>query len=127
MKAWDAGEDADDNRCKAGAFFYGRWDRATAAHWEHEVNLERRAPEADAGYYQDGAFDPAATRAAVSRLDVPVLVHAGGLDFGPTPEVAAEAADLFPQGKLIVQPGGGHFPWLDDPSFVADAIAGFLG
>ena len=127
MKAWDAGEDTDDNRRKAGAFFYGRWDGAAAAHWEHDVNLERRAPEAEAGYYQEGAFDPEATRAALARLDVPVLVYAGGVDFGPTPEQAAEAVGLFPQGKLIVQPGAGHLPWLDDPAFFVGAVTGFLG
>jgi pimeloyl-ACP methyl ester carboxylesterase len=127
MTAWSDGDDGDDNRRKAGAFFYGRWDRAAAAHWEHEVNLERRAPDAEAGYYRDGAFDPAATRAALARLDVPVLVYAGGADFGPTPEQAAEAVGLFPQGKLIVQPGAGHMPWVDDPAFFTSAIAGFLG
>jgi pimeloyl-ACP methyl ester carboxylesterase len=126
-QAWDAGADTDENRRKAGAFFYGRWDEAAAAHWEHEVRLERAATAAGPAFYADGAFDPAATRAALARLDVPVLVYAGGVDFGPAPQQAAEAASLFPRGKLIVQPGAGHMPWLDDPAFFAGAITGFLG
>ncbi len=126
-QAWDGGEDTDDNRRKAGAFFYGRWDEDAAAHWEHEVYLERPAATAGAGFYAEGAFDPEATRAALAHLDVPVLVYAGGVDFGPAPEQAAEAARLFPRGKLIVQPGAGHMPWLDDPAFFASAITGFLG
>lgn len=78
------------------------------------------------GYYTDGAFDPPAIRAALGRLDAPVLVYAGGADFGPTPDQAAEATRLFPSGQLIVQPGGGHYPWLDDPSFFADSTEKFL-
>ena len=126
VQAWDGGADTDDNRRKAGAFFYGRWDEAAAAHWEHEVYLERPAATAGTGFYADGAFDPQATRDALARLGVPVLVYAGGLDFGPTPEQAAKAASLFPRGKLIVQPAAGHVPWLDDPAFFAGAISGFL-
>ena len=40
----------------------------------------------------EGAFDPAATREAVGRFAAPVLVYAGELDAGPTPETAAEGA-----------------------------------
>ncbi|NUR02448.1 MAG: hypothetical protein HOY79_39710, partial [Streptomyces sp.] len=35
-------------------------------------------------------------------------------------------ARLFPGGRVVVQPGAGHFPWLDDPEFFTSAVTGFL-
>ncbi|MBO0832001.1 MAG: hypothetical protein J2P29_08535 [Actinobacteria bacterium] len=35
-------------------------------------------------------------------------------------------AALFPNATVTVQPGGGHYPWLDDPAFLATAINSFL-
>jgi pimeloyl-ACP methyl ester carboxylesterase len=55
-----------------------------------------------------------------------VEAPAGGVDVNPTPEAAAQAADLFPAGEVVVQPGGGHFPWLDDAAWFCAAVAGFL-
>jgi pimeloyl-ACP methyl ester carboxylesterase len=51
---------------------------------------------------------------------------AGELDGVPTPERAGELAALFPDGEVVVQPGGGHFPWLDDPDWCVRAVIGFL-
>jgi len=28
--------------------------------------------------------------------------------------------------NLAVQPGGGHYPWLDNPEFFVQTLAGFL-
>lgn len=55
-----------------------------------------------------------------------VLVLAGGLDLSPSERIAAEYASLFPDPKLVVQPGAGHYPWVDDPAWFRSAVAGFL-
>jgi pimeloyl-ACP methyl ester carboxylesterase len=81
---------------------YGRWDAAAAA-----------------AYY--------ATRAALAGLAAPVLLLAGGYDVALPPNRAADYAALFPRTELAVQPGAGHFPWLDDPAWFARTLAGFLG
>jgi pimeloyl-ACP methyl ester carboxylesterase len=106
-------------------FYYGRWDAAAQAH--ATAGLEPRAAMIGARYFSAGAFDPAATRAALARMTAPVLVYAGELDFTPTPQLAARAVGLFPRAELVVQPGGGHMPWLDDPLGLAATIARFLG
>jgi pimeloyl-ACP methyl ester carboxylesterase len=38
----------------------------------------------------------------------------------------AEFAALFGHASLVVQPGAGHFPWLDDPGWFVAAVTGFL-
>jgi pimeloyl-ACP methyl ester carboxylesterase len=38
----------------------------------------------------------------------------------------AEFAGLFPDATLVVQPGAGHFPWLDDPTRFTTTTAAFL-
>jgi pimeloyl-ACP methyl ester carboxylesterase len=53
-------------------------------------------------------------------------VFAGEADIGPTPEFAAGAVRLFPGWSLAVQPGAGHFPWLDDPAWFTAAVGAFL-
>ncbi|MET9803096.1 alpha/beta hydrolase [Streptomyces sp. NPDC006368] len=78
-------------------------------------------------YYADGALgDPDATRAALTAVRAPVLVVAGEYDTGPAPAHAAELAALFPHGRLTVQPGAGHYPWIDDPGAFARTAAAFL-
>ncbi|MBH1938856.1 alpha/beta hydrolase [Streptomyces sp. AV19] len=119
-----AGTPADADFDAATPFFYGRWHAVAQAHAAVEVT-QTNEPAADR-YASPGAFDPAATRAAVARLAAPVLVLAGELDGGPRPHVAAGIAKLFPRAELTVQPGAGHYPWLDDPVRFARAVASFL-
>ncbi|WP_210592937.1 alpha/beta fold hydrolase [Streptomyces sp. GESEQ-35] len=105
-------------------FFYGRWDhvaRAHAAREEDETN-----DEAADLYGADGAYDPPATRAALTRLAAPVLLYAGELDGGPRPALVRRAAGAFPNAEWAVQPGAGHYPWLDDPEFFVRRVAAFL-
>ncbi len=103
---------------------YGRWDAAAQEHRARSADQKNaRAAEA---YYGEAAFDPPATRTALASLKAPVLVLAGAYDGGPTPARAAELAELFPAGVRQVQPGGGHFPWLDDPEWFVRRVAGFL-
>jgi pimeloyl-ACP methyl ester carboxylesterase len=40
--------------------------------------------------------------------------------------VAADIAGLFADAELVVQPGAGHYPWLDDPERFAGAVTGLL-
>jgi proline iminopeptidase len=104
-------------------FFYGRWDAAAQAHdaaGQGETN-----EEAAAAFAAEGAFDPAATRAGLAGLGSPVLVIGGSLDLQRPPTVTAEYAALFPDARLIVQPGAGHFPWLDDPGQFTSAVTEF--
>ncbi|MFE5737402.1 alpha/beta fold hydrolase [Streptomyces celluloflavus] len=105
-------------------FFYGRWDAAAQAHAAADVAQSNA--EAAEVYASPGAFEPAAARAAIAALRAPVLVLAGELDSGPRPRVAAAIAELFPTAEVAVQPGGGHFPWLDDPVGFARTVGSFL-
>jgi pimeloyl-ACP methyl ester carboxylesterase len=38
----------------------------------------------------------------------------------------AEFAGLFPDASLVVQPGAGHYPWVDDPDRFVASMAAFL-
>ncbi|RCH70323.1 alpha/beta hydrolase [Streptomyces sp. SDr-06] len=111
-------------RADYDALFYGRWDAAAQA---HAAEGERQYNEEAATMYGgDGAFEPTATRAALARLEAPVLLLAGELDGGPCPDLAARAAACFADCRLEVQPGAGHFPWLDDPGAFVRTAAAFL-
>jgi pimeloyl-ACP methyl ester carboxylesterase len=56
-----------------------------------------------------------------------VLILAGDLDLQRPPRIVAEFAALFPAAQLVVQPGAGHFPWLDDAGQFVSAVTAFLG
>lgn len=106
------------------AFFYGRWDERAQA---HAARTDAQTNErAEALYAAEGAYDPAATRAALSRLHAPVLLVAGELDGGPRPELVHRAAKCYPRGRVEVQPGAAHYPWLDDEEFFVERVAEFL-
>lgn len=105
-------------------FLYGRWDDAAR---EHHGTSGPDNMEAVRLFGADGAFDPAATRAALGAFTAPVLVLAGELDLNSPPRSATELADLFPDASLVVQRGAGHYPWLDDPDGFVAATAAFLG
>ncbi|MFF6996337.1 alpha/beta fold hydrolase [Streptomyces sp. NPDC008313] len=118
-----SGREADDPLSYA-PFFYGRWDETARAHMAAD---ETQTNDEAAGLYGSaGAYDPPATRAALASLTAPVLVYAGELDGGPSPELAGRVAALLPTARRVVQPGGGHFPWLDDPEWFTRYVAKFL-
>jgi proline iminopeptidase len=102
---------------------YGRWDAAAQAHYAEGEAL--RNDEAAAIFGAEGAFDPPATNAALARLAAPVLVLAGEVDVATPPSVLAELAGLFGNATLVIQPGAGHYPWLDDPAAFTAAITAF--
>lgn len=105
-------------------FTHGRWDAARAAHVAQQAGQQN--PDAAAGYYSAGALAPEATRSALSQLPARVLLVAGEVDVALPPKCAAEYAGLFGRAELAVQPGGGHYPWLDSPEWFVRTLTGFL-
>ncbi len=125
VQAADAGDGSAETRLRFMPFLYGRWDDAARAH--ALVGFSERTKAVQAGFYAPGAFDPPAIRAGLARMTAPVLMYAGQTEIGPTPELAAEAAGLFPGWELAVQPDAGHYPWLDDPAWFTARLLAFLG
>ncbi|MEW2295576.1 alpha/beta hydrolase [Streptomyces sp. NPDC006743] len=123
LEAWLAG--GSEYSAALAPFFYGRWDDAARAH--AEADEEQTNEEAADRYFAEAEFDPAATRAALRELTAPVLVLAGELDGGPRPELARRAAAAFARAEFAVQPGAGHYPWLDDPQWFVRRLTDFLG
>jgi pimeloyl-ACP methyl ester carboxylesterase len=111
-----AGTATDADWAAMSPLSYGRWDEEVRA-WDAWMDQRRHLDLVDefvAGY------DPPTTRAAMAALDTPVVVLAGQVDVGNPPSSMAEIAGLFPRAELVVQPGAGHFPWVDDTeAFVA--------
>lgn len=105
-------------------FLYGRWDERARAHSEADA-WERSHPGTD-GWLAGFAPDVAAVRAALKALDAPVLIVAGELDLMPTPAAADQLAALFAHAEVAVVPGGGHYPWLDDPATFTRTLLTFL-
>ncbi|MFF1447952.1 alpha/beta fold hydrolase [Streptomyces sp. NPDC058274] len=124
LEAIMAGNATGDRMQAIAPFWYGRWDEAAQKHRAAEA--EQRNGEAAAAYGAEGAFDPDATRAALARFASPVLVLAGEADLNSPPGAMAELAGLFPDARLVVQPGAGHFPWLDDADAFVATMAAFL-
>lgn len=105
-------------------FFYGRWDATAQAH--AAAGDQQYNDQAADIFNGDGAYDPPVTRAALTTLAAPVLVLAGELDGGPSPELARHVAEFVPRGEFVVQPGAGHYPWLDDPEWFTARVGGFF-
>lgn len=101
-------------------FLYGRWDEAARAH--HAASQPRNA-EAVARYAAEGAFEPSLTRAALAAHLGQVLLMSGEFDLNSPPSAVDELAGLLPRATHVVQPGAGHYPWLDD----AEGFAGVVG
>jgi proline iminopeptidase len=106
-------------------FYYGRWDEAAQAH--ATVGVAERHQAAREGFFDGAVVDAPATKAALKKLTAPVLLYAGDLDPMVTPAIVREAAPLFNGATVVVQPGAGHFPWVDDPAAFAAAVRSFLG
>ena len=106
-------------------FFWGRWDSVTQAH-QAEGEGQQNAAAAQR-YYEPGAIDGPAVRAALRELEAPVLLVTGEYDVSLPPDSAAALAAVFPRATLATQPGAGHSPWLDDPAWLVSRVVGFLG
>ncbi|MET8010509.1 alpha/beta hydrolase [Streptomyces sp. NPDC005271] len=125
LEAIVQGKATDDSWQAIAPFSYGRWDEAAQAH--QAAGDEQRNDEAAAVFGADGAFDPDATRAALARFASPVLLLAGEADLNSPPPAMAEFSGLFPHAELVIQPGAGHVPWLDDADRFVATTAAFLG
>lgn len=119
-----AGQGSQEDWAAIAPLWYGRWDAATQAH--QAAGAEQTNEEAAGVYGAEGAFDPEATRTALATLAAPVLFVAGEVDLGACPSAVVDYADLPLHATLVVQPGAGHFPWLDDADRFVSTVAGFL-
>ncbi|OEU85838.1 alpha/beta hydrolase [Streptomyces abyssalis] len=124
LEAITEGAATDDSWRAVAPFSYGRWDETARAH--QAAGDERMNMELVAAFGADGAFDPETTRAALARFTAPVFLLAGEVDVSAPPPATAEFAALFPNAELVVQPGAGHYPWLDDAGAFVAATAAFL-
>jgi proline iminopeptidase len=106
-------------------FFWGRWDEEAQ---RHPAARPPANPDAVRYFAAEGAFDPPAARAGLAAYRSPVFVLAGEFDLNSPPESVAEIAALFPAGaaEYAVQPGAGHYPWVDDPERFGKAVGSFL-
>jgi proline iminopeptidase len=117
-----AGRATDERWAAIEPLSYGRWDKAAQAH--QAAGDAHKNHEAAAVFGSEGAFGPDTTRAALAEFGAPVLLLAGEVDLGAPPRAMAEFTGLFPNARLVVQPGAGHYPWLDDADqFVATTTA----
>jgi len=91
-------------------FTYGRWDDDVRA-YNDQMNSARH-PEAAEEFA--AGYDPGTTVPALAGLEVVALVLSGELDLGNPPGLMADVAALL-GAEHVVQPGAGHFPWVDDP------------
>jgi proline iminopeptidase len=105
-------------------FFYRRWDEQAQAH--ALAGMSPRHQAARDGYFAGITLDPPATRAALVALTAPVLLYAGEWDALVTPASVQEAAGVFTDATVVVQPEAAHYPWLDDPAAFTAAVTGFL-
>jgi proline iminopeptidase len=119
-----SGRETEPDWAAMAPFFYGRWDAAAETH--DAAQQEQTNEDAAAAFGAEGAFDPAAARAGAAALGSPVLVVGGGFDLQRPPAVTAEFAALFGKVSLVVEPGVGHFPWLDDPDRFVAVVTEFL-
>jgi proline iminopeptidase len=105
-------------------FWYGRWDERTQAHaasGDRQMSLR-----ANAGYLPGPDYDVDAVRQSLRSMSAEVLVVVGERDALTGVTVAQRFADAIPKVEIAVVPGAGHFPWVDEPTAFAGAVAQFL-
>ena len=72
-------------------------------------------------------LDVPATRAALTRLSVPVLLYGSELDPMVRPSLRGQAAPLLHDATLVIEPAAAHVRWVDEPAAFSAAIGSFLG
>ena len=124
MKAANTFAEAAPYRFAFEPLMYGRWDDAARAHAAADP-AQRSLPVSE-HYYKDYTPDTEELRRRLGALSCPMLLLVGEVDLWPTAKSAADAASLFPEVTLAIQPGSGHYPWLDDPQEFTATVEGFL-
>lgn len=123
LAAIAAGQGTDADWDAIAPLRHGRWDEA-ARRLDAEGPAQTNAEAADIFF---SSLTPDATRAALAAFPAPVLLLAGEYDLNSPPPAVAEYAALFPEATLVVQPGAGHQPWLDDAQAFVTTVDTFLG
>lgn len=119
------GDRSMENIIASRPFYYGRWDEAAREH--AAVGISPRSQAARDGFLRDVKPNVSLIRAGLALLTAPVLLYVGELDPFVTAAAARAAAAEFGDAVVVVQPEAGHYPWIDDPTAFAAALAGFLG
>jgi pimeloyl-ACP methyl ester carboxylesterase len=71
-------------------------------------------------------FERRTLERGLPALKLPVLITHG--DRSPIPVATAEdTAALMPGARLLVHPGRGHWPWLEQPGWVRSVVSDFVG
>ena len=104
--------------------FYRHWTETAQAH--ATLGTAERHLAARQGYFADLTLDPPSTKLALAQVAAPVLLYAGAWDAMVTPAMVQEAATLFHDARVVIQPEAGHFPWIDAPAAFATAVDSFL-
>lgn len=123
---FDTDKETDEDGLLFERFFWGTWNEAAEAHVLADWGWGDQ--EAIATHHGAGVFTPDATRAALSSLASPALVLAGGLDATSAPDWVARLAAVFAPERVrfVVQPGVGHYPWVEDPDGFRAIVGGWL-
>ncbi|MEU2615584.1 alpha/beta hydrolase [Micromonospora sp. NPDC007271] len=116
-------EEQQRYRWEAAPLLYGRWSAGAQA--QAAAEPAQFAPAATDGFYAGFEPDPELP-ARLAELSVPTLLLAGEHDIWPTVAAVRQLAALFGTAELAVQPGSGHFPWVDDPAVFASSVEAFL-
>ena len=86
-------------------------------------NAWPQEPEAFAARQAAATHD---TRDRLGQIEVPCLVLVGELDLLNPPRVASELADNLPNAHLVVLPGVGHMPHVEDQTRFRQELDLFL-
>jgi pimeloyl-ACP methyl ester carboxylesterase len=70
--------------------------------------------------------EPAGFAGLLAAVTAPVLVVAGGEDYGLGVAPVVAVAELFPAGRAVVIDGSAHTPWVEQPEAFRAAVNRFL-
>jgi pimeloyl-ACP methyl ester carboxylesterase len=70
-------------------------------------------------------FERGTLRTGLPSATLPALFVHGELSVNPL-QATEQTAALIPGAEVAVAPGGGHFPWIESPGSVRDAVERFL-